>query len=590
MKALSGPELLARKKRGEQALQSLPCADHPGGAAVLSTFNAASLAPFLAERLEALGAPASVYAAPFGPPEQELLDPESGLHRCRPAFVAVLLAAEDHLRALFQGAPLPPEDAARVIEDRIAGLASALRACAERLPGADFVLVPVTARRPPNPHLLAAGAGDRGDGLERAWLDGLRGLAASHPSVCVAAWDEWEAETGRAVCRTDAHWYTARMRLSLQGLAQLAGLLALHAARRRAPPRKVLVLDFDNTLWGGVAGEDGIAGIEIGDEGRGLAFQDFQRQALVLHSMGVLLAACSKNNEADAFEILDRHPGMLLRRNHFSALRINWADKAENLRGLAEELNLGLDSFVFADDNPVERARVAQALPMVAVLDLPEEPEARPLFLADCGLFSRAGITAEDRLRNDAYQVRREREALRATVQTPADFLASLRQEILIQPVTEATLARAAQLCQKTNQFNLTTRRHGVAELRAMMASPDWELYTASVRDRFEDAGIVGFAAVRQNGEGAEIDSFLLSCRVLGRGVEDALLRFVLARLHARGANRVEGVYLPTAKNAQVADFFPARGFQPAGEGRFVLMAGDQPPEETPEPGVWRPV
>ena len=589
MKPLPGIELLARKKRGEQALAAT---DDPRPAlrvALLSTFNVSSLAPFLAERISTAGFRPFLHVAPFGQIQQEALDPASALHAFAPDAVILVLAEEDHLQTLRDPARrLAPEDSASFATgrgDETAGVLSALR---RHAPSSALLVVPVPARRPANPHLLDAAGDERGAVVAALWREALARAAASSGAGLVD-YDSAEAAHGREPCRTLSFWYAARMRLALPGLALLASLLSRHLLAPRTPPRKVLVLDCDNTLWGGVVGEDGLEGIQVGDEGIGLAFQDFQREALRLHGLGILLALCSKNNEADAWAVFDRHPGMVLRREHFAAARINWTDKAENLRSLAEELSLGLDSFVFLDDNPVERSRVAQSLPMVLAPELPADPAERPLFLLDGGWFDRATLTTEDRARNQAYQTRREREAERATAQNVGDFLASLEQKIRVAPVTDATLARAEQMCQKTNQFNLTTRRHTAVDLRRMLADPAWEVMTAQVKDRFEDAGIVGLAAWRVEGERAEIDTFLLSCRVLGRGVEDALLRLVAQRAHARGARALTGQYLPTGKNAQVADFFPKRGFSATGEGCYLLELS-APPAPGPVPGDWSPL
>jgi FkbH-like protein len=349
------------------------------------------------------------------------------------------------------------------------------------------------------------------------------------------------------------------------------------AAQRGVGRRKVAVVDLDDTLWGGVVGEVGVSGLTLGDEGVGLAFKDLQRELLKLHDAGIVLAVCTKNNAGDAEDGFT-HPEMVLRREHFAADRINWQDKATNLTEIAEELNLGLDSLVFLDDNPVERDWVRQALPEVCVPELPADPVDRPAFVAEATWFQTLDVTDDDRRRAASYRTQGVRRKAQASARSFEEFLASLEQEVTLEPVHEATLARAAQLCQRTNQFNLTTRRHTLADLEAMLEDDAVELHTIAVRDRFGDSGITGVAIVAFEGEDARIDTLLLSCRVLGRRVEDALLAFLAARARARGARGLVGEFVPTERNAQVADFYPRRGFTEAGDKKWRLdLEGDLP-------------
>jgi FkbH-like protein len=284
------------------------------------------------------------------------------------------------------------------------------------------------------------------------------------------------------------------------------------------------------------------------------------------------LVLCSKNNVSDVDEVFERHAGMVLKREHFAAERINWQDKATNLRELAAELGLGIDSFVFLDDNPVEREWISQALPEVAVPELPADPAERPAFVRSLPHFQRIALTSADASRSESYAAEGKRRKAATASSSFEDFLASLQQEVTVEAVHEGSLSRAAQLCQRTNQFNLTTRRHTAADIDAMLHDPEWELHTVAVRDRYGDSGIVGLVAVRVTGEEGEIDTFLLSCRVLGRRVEDALLAWTADRARAMGARRLTGRYVPTAKNGQAATFYPDHGFEAAGDdGVFKL-------------------
>ncbi len=571
LEPLAPREVAARRRRGVELLGRLT--DRQATSTrVLSTFNVDLLPPLLAESLERAGlAPTAVSAGPFGQLAQELLLPDSRLYRDAPEAVALVLAVEDLLEPLFKLAPsqLSGEAAGALVADRVQELRGWLDVALERLPGATFYVALVGPVAAPLEYVLDPLAPERG----QVFVASLRAemLALSRASGRVVALDwEWHVRGLAGESLYDQRlWYVARMRLSPGGLAALAELIARHAAARRGAAGKVAAIDLDGVLWGGVVGEAGLRGIELGDEGVGLAFQDFQRELLCLHDIGIVLALCSKNNPRDAAEVFERHPAMVLRREHFAAERINWQDKATNLRELAAELRLGLDSFVFLDDSPIERDWVRRALPEVSVPELPNDPSERPAMLRSMPAFARIALTGADRGRAASYHAERDRRALSAAASSFEEFLGSLDQQATIEPVSDASLARAAQLCQRTNQFNLTTRRYDAGELERLLAEDDVELYTLAVSDRFGDSGITGLAILRLAEEEAEIDTFLMSCRILGRGLEDALLAFLAERAHARGARLLVGRFVPTAKNAQAADFYPAREFQRASGDPF---------------------
>lgn len=323
--------------------------------------------------------------------------------------------------------------------------------------------------------------------------------------------------------------------------------------------KKCLVLDLDNTLWGGVLGEDGITGIQIGGEYPGKAFQYWQHALLELSKQGIILTVCSKNNEADVMEAWEKNPFMVLRREHFSAWRINWQDKATNLQELAHELNIGLDSMVFIDDNPTERALITQALPMVAVPDFPKKPfELMSFFRQLVNTYFRIySITDEDRKKTAQYIANAQRAAERAKFVDMDSYLESLQIEITISPAHEFNIGRIAQMTQKTNQFNLTTHRLTEQEIRQKI-DEGWRVLCLSVKDRFGDNGITGAIFITPVNH---IDNLLLSCRVLGKGIEQAFVSFVLNTLHSEGINTVSACFSPSAKNEQAANFYDKLGF-----------------------------
>jgi FkbH-like protein len=330
----------------------------------------------------------------------------------------------------------------------------------------------------------------------------------------------------------------------------------------RRGPKKVLVLDLDNTLWGGVIGDDGLNGIEIGDTSpRGEAFKAFQHYALSLTERGVLLAACSKNDEGIAREAFEKHPEMVLRSHHFAAFKANWNPKSDNLVAIAEELNLGLDSFVFVDDNPAEIEIVRQFCPQVTTILLGPDPSSYVATLQDARLFEPTQLTKEDALRVEQYRVEADRRALLATSTDMESYLVSLEMVGRVNRLDDADLPRATQLINKSNQFNLTTIRRSEAEVRALAASARHGCFTVRLEDRFGDHGLISVLLTEAKGEDLVVDTWVMSCRVLKRGVEDVVVNEIASIAREKGCRRIVGTYLPTAKNGMVRGLYPQMGF-----------------------------
>lgn len=323
--------------------------------------------------------------------------------------------------------------------------------------------------------------------------------------------------------------------------------------------KKCLVLDLDNTLWGGVLGEEGIEGIKIGGDYPGKAFLYWQEALLELSKSGLILTVCSKNNEQDVLDAWEKNPFIVLKKEHFAAYRINWTDKATNIKELAQELNIGLDSFVFVDDNPTERELIRQMLPMVEVPEFPAQPyELMPFFkqLVE-DYFKVYSVTDEDKKKTEQYKQNAARAQAQNAFADFDSFLESLDIQITIEAANEFNIQRIAQMTQKTNQFNLTTHRYTDADVRGFV-DEGWKVWCISVADKFGDNGITGAIMVKPDGE---IDTFLLSCRILGKGIEIAFLKKILAMLAEGGMETLSTKYLPTAKNAQVKDFWEKAGF-----------------------------
>jgi FkbH-like protein len=350
--------------------------------------------------------------------------------------------------------------------------------------------------------------------------------------------------------------------------------------------RKVLVLDLDNTLWGGIVGEDGPDGIQLAGTYPGSAYRDLQQVILQLHRRGVVLAINSHNNEQDVAEVLGRHPGMVLRPEHFAATRINWQDKATNMLELADELGLGVESFVFLEDSDAQCERIRQALPEVLVVQQQGEVAARAAHLAGLGVFDSLGYSEEDRSRGGFYRNEAQRAQFKRSAQSLEEYLRSLEMKLVVEPISPQNLGRVADLTQRTNQFNLTTPRHSRDSLVAFLEGPGREGHGFRLADRFGDYGLIAVTLLDQDGDTAVIDAFLMSCRVLKRSVEDAILAFLVSRACAKGASRLRGLYRPTRKNGQVAEFYGARGFEETArhrDGTVVFERAKLDPADFPD-------
>lgn len=323
--------------------------------------------------------------------------------------------------------------------------------------------------------------------------------------------------------------------------------------------KKCLCLDLDNTLWGGVIGEDGIEGIKIGGDYPGKAFLYFQEALAELTKQGVILTICSKNNETDVLECWKKNPFVILKQNYISAYRINWNDKASNIKELAEELNIGLDSFVFLDDNPTERELVKSMLPMVVVPEFPHQPYELPPFFEMIvkEYFQIYEVTTEDKNKTEQYKANAARKQEEQKFSNYSDYLKSLNIEITIETANDFNIPRIAQMSQKTNQFNLTTKRYSDADIRKIL-DDGGKIWCISVKDKFGDNGITGTIIIKDD----YIDSLLLSCRILGKDIEKAFLKTILSLLKEDGTKFVKAEYRPTQKNIQVADFYDKCGFK----------------------------
>jgi FkbH-like protein len=491
---------------------------------------------------------------------QESLSPDSAINRGAPQ--AVLIALD------WRGLPLRPSPGnSAEAQATVDGVLNYLRMIREGIRNNSGAICIVQSIAAP-PESLFGSLDPLLPGTRRQIVDAVNaGLADSlrdTPDVLLDV--AGLAETvGLAQWHSPAEWNLAKLPFSQEFLP----LYAEHAARLLAAlcgkSRRCLVLDLDNTLWGGVIGDDGLKGIQIAQgDAAGEAYLDFQRYILELRSRGVVLAVSSKNEDETARLPFRHHPEMLLREEHFAIFQANWSDKATNIQSIAQELSLGLDSFVFVDDNPFERELVRKMLPAIAVPEMPANPALYTRTLSAAGYFEAAAYLQEDRDRAGYYEGNARRAALQKNVGDLDGYLASLKMEIQFQPFDETGRARITQLINKSNQFNLTTRRHTEADVARMESNTEYFTLQVRLADAFGDNGMIGVVICRaEAADGWEIDTWLMSCRVLGRCVEQMVLRELLEHASARGIRRLVGVFRPTGRNKLVEHHYSKLGFTP---------------------------
>jgi len=494
---------------------------------------------------------------------QEALNPESPINKFAPE--AVLVALDWRALPLRSKPGQPSASSANAAVQHLLTIANGVKSH-----GASVCIVQNIA--PPVERVL--GSFDRMlPGTTRHIIDQINSSLAEslHASGDVVLDIAGVAETvGLLNWHSPAEWNMAKLPFSQSFLPFYADYVCRTIAAMRGKSRRCLVLDLDNTLWGGVIGDDGLSGIRVAQgDAAGEAYLDLQRYALALRQSGVVLAVSSKNEDQTARLPFREHPEMLLREEHFAVFQANWNDKPTNIKAIADELSLGLESFVFVDDNPFERELVRKTLPQVAVPEMPSDPALYVRTLSAAGYFEAVAFSSEDSSRASFYEGNAKRASLQKQVSDLESYLASLEMEIWFRPFDATGRARITQLINKSNQFNLTTRRYTEAEVAHMEASPEFFTLQVRLKDIFGDNGMISVIICRAAASPQEwdIDTWLMSCRVLGRRVEEMALREVLAHAAQKGIHTLRGRYLPTDRNKLVERHYANLGFTLAAEG-----------------------
>jgi FkbH-like protein len=547
--------------------------------AILGSFTLEPFVPVLRVEAARAGLWLDTYLAPYGLYMSELLDAGSGLYRFRPHVT--FLAIDGDVLWNQRWAESPPIKSEPVVGGLLTPLFSGLdvfdRAGSGIVVMNDFVL----PRRSTEGVNAFRTKGTFAHTIAHANKHlRLRLSLREHTFLFPLA--DVVAQVGRTQAFNWRTHYRGHVTWSDTLMAAVAERYVGFALAALGKATKCIVLDLDNTLWGGVLGEDGPGGIALGPQWPGSEFVDLQRELLDLQRQGILLAICSKNNENEVLEVLRSHPSMLIRETHLAAWRINWEDKASNIRSLARELNIGLDHMLLIDDSPHERAWVRDQIPELRVPDLPVDPSQYATWVGSLPSLIVLRQTAEDQQRTQQYHESRTREVYRDSVGSLEDFLRGLGLRVDIALADDQTLGRVVQLLAKTNQFNLTTRRHDEVTIRQQVAAGRWRIYTMRVADRFGDFGLTGAAIVATNPDRWHVDSFLLSCRVIGKGVETALLARIAEDARAAGAGILSAEFIDSGRNQVASTFLARHGLVGQADGRWLLPL-DQPGPTWPE-------
>lgn len=525
----------------------------------LRSFTVEPLVPLLRAGGVLAGLELTVGVGPLGATMQEVLAGESELYRFRPDTVIVAVQTRDIAPRLWEdGAPGAGLAAvvAEVVE-HYTMLVERFRSFSR----ADLILHSLEEPVHPSWGVLDGQSPEGQAAAVQEINQGLRRLAGRWPGVYVLGYDRLVASQGRVHWHDERKWLLVRLPMRADCQPVLANEWLRYLVPLAGRGVKVVVTDLDNTLWGGVLGEDGPDGIQVGLEHPGAHYRALQQTLVDFSRRGLLLAVCSKNDEAEAVGAIDSHPGMLLRSGAFAAKRINWKDKATNLREIARELNVGLEALALVDDSPVECERVRRELPEVTVIELPPEPVGYAAAVRRHPVFERLAVSEEDRVRGELYRAQKERATAQRQFGTVEEFYESLAQEVVMTRVEPAHEQRVAQLTQKTNQFNLTGRRYSEAEIHELARRRGTTVFQVAVRDRYGDNGIVGVIVFRHASGVGVIETMLMSCRVIGRTVETAMMALLLRYGRHLGLQWIEGWFVPTAKNGPAREFYAAHEF-----------------------------
>lgn len=508
-----------------------------------------------------------IYEPEFQQAEREIMDSGSGLYTFKPAFAIVFFAAEELLKKF---ARLPLHEKHVFAEKQLSHYETLLTTYSHN--GSGNIILLNFCMLPDNVYGNFANKTSASFTWQlRAINAGLMQLAQKHNNLFIVDIDALQTMAGFSNRLNQAVYINTGIVTEPGFLVGLVKNITQVVQAVQGRFNKCIIVDLDNTMWGGVIGDDGINNIQIGSLGIGKVFTDLQLWVKQLKERGIIVAVCSKNDEAVAREAFEQHPEMELRMDDIAVFAVNWDNKADNIRYIQKVLNIGLDSMVFIDDNPFERNLVRKELPAVTVPELPEDPAGYLAYLQQLNLFETASFTLEDTHRNGQYKKEAERIKAKEIFTNEDDYLASLDMRVKIGRFNSFSIPRIAQLSQRSNQFNLRTIRYAEKDVERIAGSNDYLVFDFSLADKYGDYGLVSMVVLQKQQDAYFIENWLMSCRVLKRGMENFVLNYLVHQALSQGAVKLLGEYLPTAKNSMVKDFFATLGFVETAGGRWQL-------------------
>lgn len=530
--------------------------------AILSNCTTDYIAKALTQACSSYHISADVYNCPYKQYNQEIFNRESNLYKSNPGLTILFLDGKILFPEWYEVSTLMSSEESK--REYVRAVLDSVKALAEEIHKNAATKIIINNFKTSYYSPLGI--------LDNKYFPGLRDMisllnlqlaqwAADKDYLYIFDYCAFTAHYGDVQLEDTKMFYMVKTALSLKNTIDLAKEYMRYILPLTFRTKKCLVLDLDNTLWGGIAGEDGISGIKLDITDSGRSFYDFQKEILNLYYKGVILAINSKNNIEDVTKIFEEHPHMVLKKKYFSAMKINWQDKAKNMTEIAEELNIGTDSIVFFDDSIVERELVKSLLPEITVVDVPADTSKYAETLRNMIEFEQMRLTDEDLNRNAMYESNKKRDESQKKFNNVDDYLKSLQTKVILDCSNDFNIPRIAQLTQKTNQFNMTTKRYTLQDITSMHQAADSIVVSCQVTDIYGDNGITGVCIIKLEGDSAFIDTFLLSCRVLGRNVEYALLNEIVSMLRVKGVKNVYAQYKKTEKNKANADFYSKAGF-----------------------------
>jgi FkbH-like protein len=502
------------------------------------------------------------YVGDYNQYNQEVLNQNSGLYQFKPDITFLILDTRHILgEHFFSWYSVPHDDRPKIIDTKISEIENI---CNTFTKNSDSKLV-VTSLQIPN----YSPYGINEESVLRSLKEVISEINAElfqwNKSGKIFTYDfnEFIRKFGENNIFNYKQFFSGDIKISTEYIPRFVNELMGYIYAVTGTSKKCIVLDLDNTLWGGVIGEDGFDNIKLGDNPVGFSFVEFQKRLLALNQRGIILAINSKNNFDDAIEVIQKHPNMILKEDNFACVKINWEDKVSNLQKIAEELNIGLDSMVFFDDDPINQEYVRESLPGVLVADLPKDSSQYAQIITEMKEFDVLKITEEDTKRRHMYLGQKKRKELERKVGNFNEFLKQMNIEVNVQKANSFSIPRISQLTLKTNQFNLTTKRYQEEEIEKISSSNDKIVECVKVSDKFGDNGITGtYIVEKKNDEEWIIDTFLLSCRIMGRGVEEIMMNQIIENAKLLGIKRIKGKFIPTAKNKPAENFYEKLGFK----------------------------